>query len=370
LRTRALLETTLGWLEDEGYRHLVRCRLAQSALDAQQLEAAEGWISECDWAPEVLELDSASRLIRAWLACRRRHADDVLEILGDEGAHLPIAAYQQNEAERLRVDAFEAQNRMDAAYRGFQSLVQLNGIDAETESFTRCGLAPQTVKWAQCNRLAEVTQQRIDRLRRKVADLAKRREQFTIFSATKPIMKLPVHAMLLSLAVLLVRCSYSVDPLRGSYGYVLCPKVCKDCLGPARTITEWIDSGPGERSTNGPQYFCQTPTHRVAEMSTVELLAQLRELSRQELGPFSAFFATYFVVLVGLLPVGLLQSIRRALRNKRQMDVVSRELQETAQRLGEPAPTAPSHLGSSILAVAFTFGLAGIAALVLALLTV
>src|SRR5512142_331222 len=29
LRARAVLETTLAWLEDEGYRHLIRCRLAE-----------------------------------------------------------------------------------------------------------------------------------------------------------------------------------------------------------------------------------------------------------------------------------------------------------------------------------------------------
>ncbi|HMA93384.1 MAG TPA: hypothetical protein VKP30_11905, partial [Polyangiaceae bacterium] len=256
MRTRVLLETTLGWLIDEGYRHFIRCRLAQAALEAGDLDAAEGWMTECDWAPEVLELDSALRMTRSWLACRRCRADDVLELLGGEGAPLPIAAYQQDEAARLRVDAFETLKQTDAATRGFQLLAAKNGLVAESERFALSNLAPQTVRAALCRGLAEMTRKRIVSLRTKIAELARRREQFTAKSATKPLRWLPVHAMALALAVLLVRCSYNVDPLGGSYGYVLCPKVCSECRGPTRTVTEWVDTGPGERGTNGPQYFC------------------------------------------------------------------------------------------------------------------
>jgi hypothetical protein len=370
LRTRALLETTLGWLADEGYRHLIRCRLAQAAIEENNLDAAEGWIQECDHAPEVLELDSALRLVRAWLACRRQQADDVLEILGDEDAHLPIVGYQQHEAGRLRVDALERLNRMEAAYRGFVVIAAANGIDEESERFARLNLAPQTVRRAQCVRLAEATERRLTKLRAKIADLSKRRAQLTAFSATRPLRMLPVYAMVLALCVLVVRCSYSVDPLRGTYGYVLCPKVCAECQGPTRTMTKWTETGPGERSTDGPEYFCETPNHRLRELSYDEFSMVTSSLAQQKLGGFSAFAATYAVLLVVLLPWGVLQSIRRALRNRVQYNALSRELAEAAQRLGEPAPPEPKHLWPSVVTTLLTLGVATLLAVSLALLTV
>lgn len=366
LRIRTLLETTIGWLDDEGYRHLVRCRLARAALEEGDLDAADGWIKECDLAPEVLELDSASRLIRAWLAHLRHRADNVLELLGDAGTLLPIATHQHDEAQRLRVDAFEAMNRPAQALRGFQELAQKNGLDVETQHFTRHNLALETVRRAQCVRLAEVVQIRQTRLRKKIDELAQQREELTARSATVPMRRLPLIAAVLSIAVWLVQCSYDVDPLGGSYGYVLCPKVCAECRGPARTVTEWVETGAGERGTNGPQYFCQTPSNRVAELSAQELKLQLRNLSPHELGAFSAFAASYLVLLIALLPVGAIQSVRRALRNRPKYDALSAELQGLARQLGEPAPPAPAHLAGSLRASAIIVGAAGLLAMALA----
>jgi hypothetical protein len=370
MRIRALLETTLGWLNDEGYRHLIRCRLAQAALEENEFEVAEGWLKECDVNSEVLELDSASRLIRAWLACRKQKADEVLEILGDEGAALPIVSYLQNEAQRLRVDAYESLHRSDAADRGFSLLAQANGIDAESECFSKNRLALETVRRAQCVRLAEVTDRRISNYRKKIAELGKRREQYTAYSATKPLRRVPLYALALAFCVWLVRCSYSVDPLGGAYGYVLCPKVCSECQGPARAVTEWVVTGPGEASTNGPQYFCQTPNHPVTGMSVSDLTRAMSSLSQQELGAFSAFSATFVVLLVGLLPIGALQSVRRAFHNKTQYDAVSRELHEAAERLGEPAPKAPHHLVPSLFMTGIVLGLTVCVAVILTLSTV
>jgi hypothetical protein len=181
-----------------------------------------------------------------------------------------------------------------------------------------------------------------------------------------PIKRLPLVAAVLSIAVLVVRCSYDVDPLGGTYGYALCPKVCAECRGPARTVTEWVETGAGERGTNGPQYFCETPGSRVAEMSAQELKSQLRDLSRHELGAFSAFAASYLVLLLLLLPVGAVQSVQRALRNRPKYDALTAELQALARQLGEPAPPAPVHLAGSLRATAIILGAAGLLAMALA----
>jgi hypothetical protein len=336
-----------------------------------RLEVAEGWLKECDVNSEVLELDSASRLIRAWLACRKQKADEVLEILGDEGAALPIVSYLQDEAQRLRVDAFESLHRWDAADHGFSLLSQANGIDAESECFSKNRLALETVRRAQCARLAEVTERRISNYRKKIAELIKRREQYTAYSATKPLRRVPLYALTLTLCVWLVRRSFSVDPLGGAYGYVLCPKVCSECQGPARTVTEWAVTGPGEASTDGPQYFCQTPNHPVTGMSVSDLTRAMSSLSRQELGAFfSAFSATFVVLLVGLLPIGALQSVRRVFQTKTHFDVISRELHEAAERLGEPAPKAPRHLVPSLFMTGIVLGLTVCVAVILTLSTV
>jgi hypothetical protein len=366
LRARAVLETTLGWLDDEGYRHLIRCRLAEAALEENDLDAAAGWVAECDLAPSVLELDSALRLVRAWLACRSKNPEGVLELLGDEGVRLPIAAYKQDEAERLRVDALEALNQNRAAYRQFCLLAQKNGIHAECERFTHGNLALRTVRAALCRRLGDVTEHRAANLKTKIAVLDKRREQLTAMSATRPLRRLPLYAMGLAFIVWLVRCSYNIDPLGGTYGYALCPEVCAQCQGPTRTVTEWVETGAGERGTNGPQYFCQTPTHPVQAMSAQELTASVREFKSQELGAFSAFFATFAMLVVMVLPFAILQSLRRANRNRIEFMTISSQLTVLAKLLGEPASRAPSHLARSIRLTVVTLGVVELAALLLA----
>lgn len=359
LRRRAHLETTLEWLTDEGYRHLVRCQLAMFALQDGQLEAAEGWLEECDLAPEVLELDSASRLVRAWLACRRRRADQLFELLGEEGAEPPIVPDRVDEAQRLRVDALEVQGRREQAYAALYGLLRKNGLEPEVALFQRFGLAPQTVVLVErdarreamaalLHRRAVAEQERIAELRSRMSQAEQQRLRYTARSATLPLRWLPVAALLLFVPVFTLRCSADADPLGGVYGYPLCPMVCPECHGPTRVHTTWIQTGSSEWSTNGPQYYCETPTNHVADMTDQRLESGQTALSPYELGGFSAFMASVFILILMLCPVGVCLSINKAIKNRVEAERISNELRELAQTLGQEPPEAPRHLWPSL----------------------
>lgn len=381
LRMRAHLETTLEWLIDEGYRHLIRCQLAMSALQDGQAEAAEGWLKECDLAPEVLELDSASRLVRAWLACRRGRADQVFELLGQPGAEPPIIPFRADEAQRLRVDALEARGRREEAYVAFHGLVRKNGLDAEIALFQAYQLAPKTVALVERDvrkeemialrhRQEVAEQERIETLRNRMLQANRHRLRYTARSATLPLRWLPVGALLLFLPVFTLRCSADVDPLGGIYGYPLCPTVCPECRGPTRVYTTWVQTGSLKWSTNGPKYYCRTPTNRVADITDETLEATRVALRPYELGGFSSFMASVFILIPLLLPVGVFLSIKRAISNRAEAERISNQLRELAQELGEDPPEAPRHLWPSLRNAALSILGAGFVTALLAWWTV
>ena len=356
LRTRALLETTLGWLQDEGYRHLVRCRLSRAALDDGDIAAAQGWLEECDLAPEVLELDSALRLTRAWIACRGQRYPEVLELCGHGGVQLPVALHAQNELQRLGVDTLERIGQRDAAVQAFEALERKNGLDAEVSWFTRQQLAPATLAAIREIRRRqheayEATQQenrersRINKVEHDLKRAAKRRQRHTVRTATIPLRWLPVGALLFSAFVLTVRCSADEDLLGGVYGHVLCPRVCPTCEGPTRTVTAWSSTRAGEWTSNGPEYFCHAPGNGLRKMSSEQLESNRWKLNQYKLGGFSAFAASYLILLVLLIPVAIALSIRRALINRGQRAAIDIELEGLAASIGQqPPPPPPSVL--------------------------
>jgi LSD1 subclass zinc finger protein len=104
---RAIAETALDVFEDPGFRHAVRCMLASSAVRVGDLAAADGWLSTCDPAPDVLELDTDHRLARANLALARGDFQGVLSHVGEVHDGIPLDAAGAPVATLYRVHALE-----------------------------------------------------------------------------------------------------------------------------------------------------------------------------------------------------------------------------------------------------------------------
>src|SRR5262249_27649000 len=114
-RARAVLETALEALPDDGHRHMVFCRMAMAAARGGGIGSAEAWLGLCDPAAEVAELDSAYREAAAFLRRAKGDPTSVLAIIGTRADEMPTAPSFVVRFHMLRSDALEALERYDAA---------------------------------------------------------------------------------------------------------------------------------------------------------------------------------------------------------------------------------------------------------------
>ncbi len=335
---RAALGSALERVTDPGFQHLVRCRLASEALRAGDLDAAEGWLSECDPAAEVLELDSAYREPLARLHLARRNPSAALGVLGTYAADIPWHSSHEATAARLRLHAMEVSGR--DVEPELRQMIALYGEQPTLERLAQEDLAPKA---------------RRAFLRAGMMDLAKQRDAVPtgIALLRGPMKRVPFYALVLSVLALIPRCAFDMDPIMGAPGHVVCPKLCDDCHGPWRVFTHWTQTGPGEYSSNGPSYFCPAPSNGIAEMSDDQLGLSMYQLGQYELtlSPFPATFLTFFAFFLLFLPVGVMGA-RAAAKLKR--DALTRRVHDTALDLREPAPD-PVPTGGGVGSVFVTF---------------
>ncbi|MEJ7731575.1 MAG: hypothetical protein WKG00_20475 [Polyangiaceae bacterium] len=169
------------------------------------------------------------------------------------------------------------------------------------------------------------------------------------------LFSVPFIALVLLLAVTMPRCFFDADPFLGAHGYVLCPERCDDCRGPLRVYTEWHHNG-GEHTTNGPQYFCRTPTNRVATMSDQEMDGRLHELEPYELD-WAPAAATYMTLVLLLVPLAAIRAISVNRRAERQAADLEEEMATIARSAGLAVPAGPllggrSGVGMGLMALA------------------
>jgi len=91
LRARAAVETGSEVLTDPVYRQSMYCLMADLARQADELGAAETWLSRCNPAPTVLDLDTEFRITKAGIAISREQWDQALELLGRSYEEMPPA---------------------------------------------------------------------------------------------------------------------------------------------------------------------------------------------------------------------------------------------------------------------------------------
>src|SRR5690606_9227023 len=115
LRARAALETGLDTLDDEGHRHILRCRLALEAIRRKDGDAARAWIEECDPAPELLELDGELRYARARLALLEGNPHRALSEVGSQHLQIPTDSSHAADFAGIRIAALERTGNVFAA---------------------------------------------------------------------------------------------------------------------------------------------------------------------------------------------------------------------------------------------------------------
>ncbi len=336
LAERAVLETALDLLPDEGHRHLLRCRLAMEAIAEGDLDSAEGWLGECDPEPEVLELDSPYREAKARVCLRRQDFRGVLAVVGQKRGDVPIHSAHEAACDRLRAHSLESLGERDLA-------------DAELN---------QSLGKQRANRIAAMHKEQMalgPLLRTRTAELAKVSGGFPAALASG-LFVWPIAAALLLLVVTIPRCA-DMDPLLGVNGYALCPNVCESCDGPLRVVTRWSCSG-NSCSTNGPQYFCPSPENRIEQMNDVMLKQSMYKLSDFELSIAPAA-TSYLILLVFASPLLLLRTMRRYRRDEGKRKALEREVEGLARAARLPVPTVQR--SPTGLAVALCFAGAAIA---------
>lgn len=147
LRTRAVLETALDELDDEGHRHIVRCRLAREAALAGDQPAARGWLEECDPAQEVLELDGEYRLAAARIRLAEGDGAGALVQLGAQEGAVPIDPPHRLAFAELRVAAYEQAGQLHAALAELKTAEYRHGAGRLRQRLAASGMAPQVTAY-------------------------------------------------------------------------------------------------------------------------------------------------------------------------------------------------------------------------------
>lgn len=330
-KARAALETALELLPDAGHRQLARFRLAAEALAEGDAASAEGWLSPCDPAPRVLEIDGAWREIRARVKAAQGDPRGVLEATGERAETVPVHPDFAASLTAYRVHALESLGHLD---EGRAELAA--ATDAARATLAREALAPRLREEGRRSALAALAAQR-DQLPTGLAALR------------GPLATIPALALAGLVAVTIPRCFFDADPFLGAHGYVLCPHRCEGCTGPLRVYTAWSHSG-GEHSTNGPDYYCASPGNRVATMSERELEGARHQLDRYELSfaPAAATYLTFLLLLLPLVPILGLRGHRGAARRRAELEEAMATLASTLSPPADPPERAPGRaaLGS------------------------
>mgnify|MGYP002632528245 CR=1 FL=1 len=348
LESRAILETALDLLADAGHRHLVRCRLVTEAVMEGEHDAAAGWLAECDPNTEVLELDSTYREAAARVRLAHRDWEGVLAITGRTHHDIPVHPDHHRDVAYIRLHCLEQSGAAGEAHRLLRELVAQYGEETTLAGLESQGLAPRSVQNQRSQAQRYAAQEERDDLRQRFAQLAARPERaFSFFGSVRRVfITAPIWATVFFFLVLIPRCSFDVDPLLGVHGYALCPLACKGCDGPLRVVTHWNQTGPGEWTSNGPQYFCSSKSNGVANMSAEELDRRRSSLARYELH-WSPAAASWLVLLVVAFPWAVILAMSAHVVRARRRGRVERELAGLAEALGREVPEVdrPGFLG-------------------------
>jgi hypothetical protein len=340
---RAALETALDRLPDDGHRHLVRCQLAIEAAREGDVLSAEGWLAECDEAPELLELDGPYREAKARVLLARGDAAGVLTVLGAREGDVPFHPSLGTARIAVRLEALERLGRDADADAELAAAIATYGEDDVLATLATKRYAPRA-------RLRFFAAKRGGLLRGFFAAVA------------GPLFAVPVFALVLTVGALIPRCTFDADVFLGTQGHLLCPSKCAGCRGPLHIVTEWSPDGDGGYGTNGPRYFCPSKKNGVDGMTSRVLAARAHEL-----GPYELFYSPQAVTFLFFLGLGLPWAARRGFvrhaRAEERRRALDEEIGALVAETGVPAPPdepAPPRFGPAALFFLASVALAGL----------
>ncbi len=364
---RAALETAAELLTDERHRHVVRCMLARMAAQHGDPASAEEWLETCNPRPTDLIMDTAYRFAAATSAAARNDTGRMLEVLGHRSGDVPFADREQLGCELLRVHAIELGGDARQALSEMQALGARYGLDAierRLRAFEPMRVCPDAFGRAGA---AQSDAENDARLRAAVRE----REKLALGlpAMTSIIRGIPFLALVMMLPVSVVRCSADADMLMGVYGVPLCPQVCADCEGPTRTVTIWTPSGPGEWTSDGAQYFCQTAKYPLGEWDSAAIEGAAYQMRDNEMGFLAANGATYLVLLMLASLLVPIRGYQRHTKNAARAERLDAQIRDLSQRLGRAPPHVWPSVGAKhlLLAIGWAGGTALLAILGIAL---
>ncbi|MGF1464879.1 MAG: hypothetical protein ACFCGT_01995 [Sandaracinaceae bacterium] len=356
---RAMLETAAELLDDARHRHVVRSMLARRAAQHGDRDGARAWLATCIPRPTDLRMDSTYRLAAATLATVERRPSEVLALLGDGSGDVPVADQLELEATLLRLHAREARGEGAAATAAVRALLEDPGVEATDQArraFAPLTLVPDAYADAAAARTREAAEAKLDAVRTARLRLNQGRTPFVRLTASLPLM-----AFVLTGFTFTTQCTTELDPSLGAAGHWICPRVCDDCHGPVRTFTAWTQTGPGEWSSDGPEYVCDSSSRPLGAMSSSTIEDEAGELGEQRISGLAVFGGNQLLFMVALLPLIPLLGVVFHLRNAVRAKALDRELRDLAASLGQRPPALDKGCRGPIVALGLAWGAAGLA---------
>jgi len=128
-RRRAMLETALELLSDEGHRHVLRSTLATEAARAGDLRAAEDWLQAVNPKSVDLVMHTSYCLAAATLARSRGDYNGVTAVLGTHEGDVPLGNRDEIACTLLRIDALDHLQCQDQAMAELKALIEKWGAE-------------------------------------------------------------------------------------------------------------------------------------------------------------------------------------------------------------------------------------------------
>ncbi len=333
---RAKLETALNHLTDPGHRSLVRAELCVEAVASGELAAARGWLSECDPAPEVLELDSALRYASARVCLAENDPTRALALVGSEAGALPVDKHMAALFLLVRIQALELSRNFADAKSKWQKYLR-NADEA------------QLIATAQAHGLAAHT--RLEPMARHGAALAAdiANSDRLSFLPAFALRLAPLLAFALACLVSVEGCATKRGPLLGATAAVVCNALCERCTAPA-SYYYYSANHSGHHAV-----LCDSADLRPSQMDSAELSQYSSVFPHLEVpGGAATMFAASYVLL---FPLGLVAGLPFAYsRRKRLRAQLPKNRERLAgfevelARAGAPA-VAPPHGWLGLIAV-------------------